>query len=247
MTPAQQAAWTAFAASYPVVDSLGQSITLTGQQYFVAINSQLLNVGAPTIVNPPTNTTVNPVAPVTIYADAGGAFIVGFTAPTTGDYVLVAQSKLLSGGVSFNKTFTQAVVVASSVGFADLSTTFAAQWGALVVGRKVFARIQPVNSDGMFLPGVIAQTVVVPATSLTAPAAATSTGGTTSYTFAPTSADSLILESAPTAGGPWSLTDALSPVTSPQVMSTPGATTWYRARFYATGSWSPFSSAQVGS
>src|SRR6516162_7143681 len=45
LTAANQAAWIAFANSHPITDSLGQSITLTGQQMYVAVGAQLLNCG----------------------------------------------------------------------------------------------------------------------------------------------------------------------------------------------------------
>ena len=62
-----QNAWTAFAAAYPVVDSLGQSVTLTGQQYFVGIQSQLLAVGQPTNTAVPNNTTIPPIDTPLLY------------------------------------------------------------------------------------------------------------------------------------------------------------------------------------
>ena len=46
LTGSQQAAWAAYAAGHPYVDSLGQSIVLTGHAIFVAIGSNLQNVGS---------------------------------------------------------------------------------------------------------------------------------------------------------------------------------------------------------
>jgi len=247
LTAAQQAAWTAFAAAYPITDALGQSITLTGQQYFIGVATSLQNAGQAIDPNPPTNTTVNSVAPVTLYADASGTMIATFAPAAGGDYVLGAQSKLLSAGVTFNKTFTQVLVDAMSNGVFDFSDTFAAQWGALAEGRQVFVKLTPVNSDGMSTPGVIVRTLVGPTSSIAAPTAATSTGGATVYTFTPTPASKMLVEVAPTNIGPWQIDHVVAPATSPQTTGTAGATNWWRARIFDGTSWSPASTPQVGS
>ena len=83
LTASQQAAWSAYALNYPVIDALGQSIKLTGQQMFVSINAQLLNCGSAMATVPPlTNAVTAPVVTaatmthlgvLTITLGAGGA------------------------------------------------------------------------------------------------------------------------------------------------------------------------------
>ena len=247
LTQAQQNAWIAFASSYPYVDALGQSITLTGQQMYVAVNMNLQNAGQSLVQTPPVDMTVNPVTPVIIYADVTGTFLVMYTAASAGDFVLGAYSALLSAGVQFNKTFTQGAVDSTSAGFMDLSAPFLAQWGAMTLGRKVFARVQPVNEDGLSTPGVIVQTVVQTVPSGTAPTSATSTGGNTVYTFTGGSGQTLILQSAPHNTGPWTTVLVENGPNSPATVATPGATTYYRAAIYNAGVLSNWSAAQVGS
>lgn len=53
-TPAQREAWNVYAAATPTLDSLGNTIQLTGQQRFVAANSLALLVGAGAILDAPT-------------------------------------------------------------------------------------------------------------------------------------------------------------------------------------------------
>lgn len=167
LTSAAQAAWTGFAAGYPVVDSLGQSIVLTGHQYFVGVNTSLLNAGQSVVLTPPTNTTLNPLSPVTIYVDASGTFIVGYAPPVSGDFALIAASKILSAGRLFNRAFSQFAVGDSTTGFADISIEYAVQFGQPIVGKRVFARLVAVNSSGMSASPVIVNTTVNDVSTLT--------------------------------------------------------------------------------
>lgn len=156
-----QASWTSFAAGYPIVDSLGQSIVLTGHQYFVGVNTSLLNAGSALITTPPTDTTLNPVAPASIYADAGGAVLLFYTAPVAGDFVLAAASKVLSGGRFFNKAFSQFGVDSSAAGVQDISDQYADQFGVPLTGKRIFGRLTAVNASGMSASPVIVNTTVV--------------------------------------------------------------------------------------
>ena len=164
-----QNAWTAFAAAYPVVDSLGQSITLTGQQYFVGIQSQLQAVGQPTNTAVPTNTTLYPIDTPVLYADGSGTFIVSVAEVIAGDFNKVSCSPVLSNGVSFNKQFSQFAVLTSTTPILDISNVYAAQYGAPVGGKKIFVALVDVNSSGMNGNQQILQTPVLPAPAAAAP------------------------------------------------------------------------------
>ena len=137
LTAPQQAAWAAYALNYPVIDALGQSIKLTGQQMYVSINAQLLNVGAAVATVPPVTNAVTPVVVtaatmthlgvMTITLGAGGAAT---------DYICLAFSKPRSSGTGFNGTFWQELVVpANSAGAATYGTAYVAQFGLPGVGN----------------------------------------------------------------------------------------------------------------
>ena len=175
---ATQNAWTAFAAAYPVVDSLGQSITLTGQQYFVGIQSQLQAVGQPTNTAVPTNTTLFPIDTPVLYADGSGTFIVSVNEVNAGDFNKVSCSPVLSNGVSFNKQFSQFGVLNNLTPFIDISVAFANQYGAPVAGKKIFVALVDVNSSGMNGNQQILQTPVLPAPVAAAPVATNIVSGT---------------------------------------------------------------------
>lgn len=151
LSPADQASWNAFAASYPVTDSLGQSITLTGHQMYVSINAQLINCGQAPVTDVPADTGTLPAAITVFTVTAAGVItltIVG--AMTVDDFYLVSFSKPVSAGVTFNKTYWQQTVVAgNSVGGATFGTAYVAQFGTIPAGKKVFVQLTPVNQYGV--------------------------------------------------------------------------------------------------
>ncbi len=182
LTTAVQNAWTSFAANYPVVDSLGQSIVLTGQQYFIGLQSSLMNAGQDMNTAIPTNTNTPAIDTPVLYADASGCIIATVGSIVAGDFNLVGVSKVLSNGKNFNKTFSQFAVLTNTENIADLSTVFARQYGAPTLGKKLFARFKEVNSDGMSGPALILQTPVLAASTLAAPTV--TAGGTSIVTAA---------------------------------------------------------------
>jgi len=171
LNAAMQNAWTAFAAAYPIVDALGQSVTLTGQQYFVGIQSQLQAVGQPTNTAVPTNTTLFPIDTPVLYADGSGTFIVSVAEVNAGDFNKVSCSPVLSNGVNFNKQFSLFAVLDNNNPVLDISQTYAAQYGAPVAGKKIFVALVDVNSSGMNGNQQILQTPVLPTPVAAAPVA----------------------------------------------------------------------------
>jgi hypothetical protein len=151
LTASQQAAWAAYANSYPITDALGSSIKLTGHQMYVAVNAQLLNCGASQTSVPPVSNAVYAVGSVTLTAVHAGA--ITLTLPgngTASDFVLVAFSAPQSGGRGFCKTFWQMMHTAGNVSTAQVVTTaYVAQFGAIAAGQRIFYRITPVNQYGV--------------------------------------------------------------------------------------------------
>ena len=164
LTSVQQAAWISAAASHPVTDSLGQSITLTGQQLFVSVNTALLNASAATVTAPPSTFAVFSVAGSSLsFSLATGLDVTLTTTGAAGDFILIAPSRPMSAGRNFNKTFTQMDVEAGNAASASITTAdYSAQFGAPVVGQKVFVRVTPVSSKGVTgVPLVLSALVTV--------------------------------------------------------------------------------------
>jgi hypothetical protein len=190
---ATQAAWTSFAAGYPIVDALGQSIVLTGHQFFVGVNTTLLNAGQAIENTVPTNTTVNSLAPLTIYVDSAPTVLLFYTAPIADDFALIGASKTLSNGRNFNKQFSQFGVDNLSAGGMDITTAYVAQYGAPVTPRKIFARGIAVNSNGLSGSPIIVQGSTEAASILTPGAITSAVAGTVALATADVTATRALL------------------------------------------------------
>lgn len=166
LTTAQQDAFTSFAASHPITDSLGQSIVLTGHQMFVRIAASLLNVGQALPTAPPASTSPPSIMPVTFAFSVATGIAVGWTAGGATQFVTTAYSMPVSSGVRFFKTFWQPAAGSghwpATPGAATLTTAnYGAQFGAPAIGRRVFAKLTPIDVGGFNGPGIIVSTVVV--------------------------------------------------------------------------------------
>jgi hypothetical protein len=162
LTTAEQASWTAYAISYPVTDALGQSITLTGQQMWISITTQLANCGQTANIAPPPSNAQDTIIPASL--DFGSIATPTVTATWTpgasGNFVLIAFSRPVSNGVNFMKTFWQAGAEAATLGTINVLTEYTAQFGLLVNGNKVFCRFTPVNQYGVTgTPVIVSLTV----------------------------------------------------------------------------------------
>lgn len=151
LTAAAQASWISYAASHPITDSLGQSITLTGHQMFVSVATALQNVGVaiPSVV-PVSAAVTAPVASVFTVTHLGVITITLSGGGSASDFILIAFSRPVSAGVTFMKTFWQQThVAASSVGAATYGPAYVAEFGTIPVGTKVFLKLTPVNQYGV--------------------------------------------------------------------------------------------------
>ena len=151
LTGAQQAAWSAYSASHPYVDSLGQSIVLTGHAIFVAIGSNLQNVGSAIASVPPISAVVAaPVLTVSTFTHLGVMTLTLTPSGTASDFILLAFSAPQSSGVSFCKTFWQETHIAgNSIGAATYGTAYVTQFGLPPLGSRVFYKLTPVNQYGV--------------------------------------------------------------------------------------------------
>ena len=152
LTSSQQAAWQTYADSHPIVDSLGQSIKLTGHQMYVAVNTQLLNCLQAQSNVPPVSAAVAPPV-VTVYTAVASTGVVTITMTASGtstDFILVAFARPQSGGRSQVSAFWQAdVLPGNSIGNATEGTKVVVQFGALVAGQRLFLKLTPVNQYGV--------------------------------------------------------------------------------------------------
>lgn len=162
LTPTQQASWVAAADAHPITDALGQSIKLSGHQLYVAINTALLNANSVSTSTPPPDFSVySQTGAEALFSLATGLTITLSGLGSASDFALVALSKPLPGGRSFNKTFTQVIVDAGNATTQNFTTAvYSAQFGTPVIGQKVFVKVTPVNQYGVTGVPVIFAAVV---------------------------------------------------------------------------------------
>jgi len=143
LTAIQQASWIAFGQSFTTVNSLGTAIHLTGLQCYIKVNTVNLLTGLSTVSTPPAlpsfiATTVTGVTAVS----ATPLITVQGAAPASGTIQLAFASPQLSAGVNFNGQYRylQLADVFTS-GACSLQTAYAAKFGALIAGKKIFVKI----------------------------------------------------------------------------------------------------------
>lgn len=161
LTAAQQDAWTSYADSHPITDTLGQSIKLTGHQMFISCGSSLLNVGESFQSTPPTSSYVYPLGNITPAFSIASGLSIAWDGSNAADFVAAAVSRPRSSGTRFMKTFWQFSALAGDASPASLTTAaYAAQFGAPVAGQRVFYRLTGCNAEGVILPPTIGSMIV---------------------------------------------------------------------------------------
>ena len=146
LTNAERAAWSAYASAHPTVDSLGSSITLTGAQMFVSINSLALAAGQATQTAPPSGAAVD--TPFFTFAFSGAATLdLTITSGNAGT-VIVYSSPPLSPGVNFNGDFRIVALTDAPTATDDICTAaqLTAKWGTLVAGQKFIFKVRSVQA-----------------------------------------------------------------------------------------------------
>lgn len=149
LTDVQRAAWASWADANPRVDSLGQSVTLSGHQAFVGVNSALLNSGQATVDTP--SSAAPPDAPTrgTTTITAAGLSIVFGANPVPADMALVIESSPpMSAGRKFNGDFRVVKVRAAAAASTLLKADMEAKYGTLAADQKFFVRARYVAEDG---------------------------------------------------------------------------------------------------
>jgi hypothetical protein len=149
LTEAQQAAWNAAAPSFPVTNRIGETITLSGFNFYVRQNININLAGGSSISVPPSPGTV--VSPLTFSGTCtGGAISLIYTATPvpTGQVLFVYGTIGLSTGKNFVKSQFRlfAVLAAAAASPFSATTLYTARFGPPLsgVGQKLFFQIEPV-------------------------------------------------------------------------------------------------------
>lgn len=139
LSAAQVAAWNTYAANNPQKNRLGRQISLTGQNFFIKLNSRLLYAKAPSIALPPTAPPPS-IAAISAMSVASATSTVSLT---FNDEALTADHVLwIKAAVSFSATKHNVNNL-----FTSLPVTAAQPSSPLNVGSDVVAKLGTIQKD----------------------------------------------------------------------------------------------------
>lgn len=167
LTEAQRLAWRQWAQTNPVLNRLGQSITLTGHSAYSGINSRLLSLSVPTIDDPPLVPAPPPLTSITLTADIGAGNVeVAFTPTPIGasEYILFRCALTDSAGINYVNNYLRLIgrTGAAEASPFDIEALVTARLGTLIVGQILHcwaARVGP--TTGLLSPFLRTSAVVV--------------------------------------------------------------------------------------
>jgi hypothetical protein len=143
LTSAQQAGWNAFANSFTVVNSLGQSGHMTGLQAYTKVNTVNALNGDAQVATPPALPAFLPPTTTGITVTAGTQLLeVNGASPASGTKFMMYATAQQSAGVSFvnNYAWLQTFTTATATEFV-LTTAYTAKFGPLIIGKKIFVKV----------------------------------------------------------------------------------------------------------
>ena len=153
LTDEQQEAWRQAAASAPVRDVFGDSITLTGINLYARLNSLRLLQGLDPLDNPPPIEEVPGLDNLTLTWDGiTGTLNVGF-APTpvpAGFSLFVWATEPVNPGVAFvsPKLRLLTILPANTNSTANITTAYVARYGAITPGKRIYVAAELVSENG---------------------------------------------------------------------------------------------------
>jgi len=166
LTQLERDGWNAASPNFPQTDSLGQTVTLTGEQLYIRSNANLVQIGQAqiTAAPPPTSFAILAMGATVL---TGGAFTQAFSPdPVPAGFSLVMKAtRPLSPGKNFlgqsEFRFIQ-VEAAAAVSPADLDAAYEAIFGdkASSVGQKVGIEAYLVE-DSSGLAGIAVSTTAI--------------------------------------------------------------------------------------
>ena len=93
LTSSQRSGWNIYGQNHPVLNRQGVSIKLLGQQWYIALNSRLLDVGTAPLSAAPTNASPSALSTCSMTVTANVASVVFTPALPTGSRLILKMSK----------------------------------------------------------------------------------------------------------------------------------------------------------
>lgn len=153
LTQPQRDAWAQWAALNPVVDSLGQTVQLTGHQAFVGLNSRLALAAVAAVTTPPAGVGPPDLTGATAVLTAPGSIAVTYT-PTplpAGNRLVVWAT--IPATVGRNPNRNQARLIGISAAAAASPQTIASPYVAAIGNYSaIWCCVQ--DASGLISPGI---------------------------------------------------------------------------------------------
>jgi len=115
LTDNQRTLWTDWAEVNPIIDTLGQSIILSGQSAFVMLNTRLVNSAQASLQVPPVGTGPDQLGTVTVTATAPGTVSIAYTGTVLGAGEKMMVWQTLPATAGRNPNLNQARVAFYSI------------------------------------------------------------------------------------------------------------------------------------
>ena len=145
LTSASVLAWVTWAQLHPVMNALGNSVTLSGHQAFVQLNTRMLHDGQSPLDVPPIDVLPQSVLSLSLTADIGAGSVEATWTPTPLAatermifYTAVVDSLGIKNVNSLYKYTARSALAAASP--MDLEAQIQSYWGTLRVGQRIFLR-----------------------------------------------------------------------------------------------------------
>jgi hypothetical protein len=162
LTDNQRVGWKSLSLQIPRTDSLGQSHNLSGFQEYISLNAKRNAFGEATINDAPgAPSTLDSLSNITM-THSGANLNVAFTSSgaLTGQRIGVYVSPQKSAGTGYVSDLRLLQTTAAApVSPIQIGANYAARFGGLVTGNRVFVSLEPYNA-GFTNPGVIGTIVL---------------------------------------------------------------------------------------
>lgn len=167
LSDAERAAWRTFAATYPVINKLGNSTFLSAQQIFSKLNCPVVFQGGTMATTPPISTAINTPTSLVVTATSGGAGSVTIASTATGssgsEMLVVYSSPPLNPGKNFVSSALRQLGSAIAIGSTvDITLQYLTLFGLLPTsgGQRIFCRAYILNvSNGIQSTAIQAATI----------------------------------------------------------------------------------------
>lgn len=148
LTAAQILAWNNAVSDFLGTNVFGDTVTPTGLQLYVKINSNLAAIGVAPLSDPPSPTALS-VLTATIASLTNAAFTVSLASITTDETYVIEATAPVSPGRTFLKNEYRVITTVAGTGVAipaqNIFAAYSTKFGAPVTGQRVGLRVKVIH------------------------------------------------------------------------------------------------------